>query len=110
MRAKVVAIYEPPQESSRDSIRLLPDEREKIVEQIAEELGLIRVGWIFTDLLAENIQKGTVKHTRNIDSHFLSSQECIMAGFYQNLHPNPCRYSSKGYFGSKFVTVCVTGM
>lgn len=110
IRAKVVAIYEPPQESSRDSIRLLPDDREQIVDQIAVQLGLRRVGWIFTDLLADDIQKGTVKHTRNIDSHFLSAQECIMAGYYQNLYPNPCRYASKGSFGSKFVTVCVTGM
>lgn len=46
---------------------------------------------------------------RNIDSHFLSAQECIMAGYLQNLHPNPCRYSPSGYFGSKFVTICVTG-
>lgn len=67
------------------------------------------MGWIFTDLLADDIQKGTVKHTRNIDSHFLSAQECIMSGYYQNLHPNPCSYASKGSFGSKFVTVCVTG-
>lgn len=33
-----------------------------------------------------------------------------MAGYFQNLHPNPCRYASNGYFGSKFITVCVTGM
>lgn len=109
IRANVVAIYEPPQESSRDSVRLLPDEKEEVVEQIATSLGLRRVGWIFTDLLAEDVQKGTVKHTRNIESHFLSAQECIMGGHYQNLHPNACRYASKGYFGSKFVTVCVTG-
>lgn len=109
IRANVVAIYEPPQESSRDSVRLLPDEKEDVVEQIATSLGLRRVGWIFTDLLAEDVQKGTVKHTRNIESHFLSAQECIMAGDYQNLHPNSCRYASKGYFGSKLVTVCVTG-
>lgn len=109
IRANVVAIYEPPQESSRDSIRLLPDDREQVVQQLAERLGLRRVGWIFTDLLADDVQKGTVKHTRNIESHFLSAQECIMAGDYQNLHPNACRYASSGSFGSKFVTVCVTG-
>lgn len=33
-----------------------------------------------------------------------------MAGYFQNLHPNPCRYASNGYFGSKFITVCVTGI
>jgi len=32
-----------------------------------------------------------------------------MAGYFQNKHPNPCRFSPVGYFGSKFVTVCVTG-
>ncbi|KAL3274283.1 hypothetical protein HHI36_015688 [Cryptolaemus montrouzieri] len=109
IRANVVAIYEPPQESSRDSIRLLPDDREELVDQMAETLGLRRVGWIFTDLLPEDLQAGTVKHTRNIDSHFLSAQECIMAGYYQNKYPNPCKYSSAGFFGSKFATVCVTG-
>ncbi|XP_044759082.1 nuclear protein localization protein 4 homolog isoform X2 [Coccinella septempunctata] len=109
IRANVVAIYEPPQESSRDSVRLVNDQKEELVDQIADSLGLRRVGWIFTDLVPLDVQTGTVKHTRNIDSHFLSAQECIMAGFYQNKYPNPCRYSSTGYFGSKFVTVCVTG-
>lgn len=32
-----------------------------------------------------------------------------MAGHLQNQHPNPCKYASNGKFGSKFVTVCVTG-
>lgn len=67
------------------------------------------MGWIFTDLVADDVQKGTVKHVRNIESHFLSAQECITAGYLQNQQPNPCRFSSTGYFGSKFVTVCVTG-
>nr|CAH7741553.1 unnamed protein product [Callosobruchus chinensis] len=109
IKANVVAIYEPSQESSRDHIRLLPDEREELVEEIAGRLGLRRVGWIFTDLLAEDVQKGTVKHTRHGDSHFLSAQECIMAGHFQNRHPNQCRYAPNGVFGSKFATVCVTG-
>lgn len=109
IRATVVAIYEPPQESSKDSIRLLPDEKEEVVEQLAHGLGFRRVGWIFTDLLAEDVQKGTVKYTRNGSTYFLSAQECIMGGHYQNLHPNPSKYASSGYYGSKFVTVCVTG-
>ncbi|CAA9997563.1 unnamed protein product [Nesidiocoris tenuis] len=50
-----------------------------------------------------------VKHVRNINTHFLSAQECITAGYLQNLHPNPCKFSSTGHFGSKFTTVCVTG-
>lgn len=109
IRANVVAIYEPPQESCKDSIRLLRDDKEEFVENLASSLGLSRVGWIFTDLIPENIQIGTVKHLRHIDSHFLSSEECIMAGYFQSQFPNPCKYASAGFFGSKFVTVCVTG-
>ncbi|CAH2264712.1 jg2593 [Pararge aegeria aegeria] len=32
-----------------------------------------------------------------------------MAGHFQNQRPNACRHASSGAFGSKFVTVCVTG-
>ncbi|KAL0108495.1 hypothetical protein PUN28_015203 [Cardiocondyla obscurior] len=109
IRAVVAAIYEPPQESTKDTIRLLPDEKEALVEELGRTLNLRRVGWIFTDLIADDIKKGTVKHVRNIESHFLSAQECIMAGYFQNQYPNPCRFSPNGFFGSKFVTVCVTG-
>ncbi|GFQ71389.1 nuclear protein localization protein 4 homolog [Trichonephila clavata] len=109
IKATVTAIYEPPQEGSRDFLRLLPDEKAPLVDRIARELGLVKVGWIFTDLIPENLQKGTVKHIRNINSHFLSAQECIMAGYFQNKHPNPCKLSPDGYFGSKFVTICFTG-
>ncbi|XP_042907683.1 nuclear protein localization protein 4 homolog [Parasteatoda tepidariorum] len=107
IRAIVTAIYEPPQDGSRDMLRLLPDEKAEVIDKIATQLGLQKVGWIFTDLIAE--QNGTVKHIRNINSHFLSAQECIMAGHFQNLNPNPCKLSPEGYFGSKFVTVCITG-
>lgn len=74
IKANVVAIYEPPQESTRDSIRLLVDEKEAVVNQIANALGIRKVGWIFTDLVPDDVKKGTVKHTRNVDSHFLSAQ------------------------------------
>jgi nuclear protein localization protein 4 homolog len=47
-----------------------------------------------------------VKNLRGIDTHFLSAQECITAGHFQNQHPN---FIHKSQFGSKFVTVCVTG-
>ena len=43
------------------------------------------------------------------DSHFLTAEECIMAADFQSKHPNPCKLSSEGHFGSKFVTVVVTG-
>ncbi|XP_049535201.1 nuclear protein localization protein 4 homolog [Anopheles darlingi] len=109
IRARVAAIYEPQQESNRDTIRLLDGADDGDVDEMAKLLGLQRVGWIFTDLLSENLANGTVKHVRNIKTHFLTSQECILAGHLQNKHPNRCKYSSNGYFGSKFVTVCVTG-
>ncbi len=78
-----------------------------MVDALAGYLGLRKVGWIFTDLLQDS--KGKVKHFRNIESHFLSAQECIMAGHFQSQHPNACRLSSTGVFGSKFATVLVTG-
>ncbi|XP_014606395.1 PREDICTED: nuclear protein localization protein 4 homolog isoform X1 [Polistes canadensis] len=109
IRAVVAAIYEPPQESTKDSIQLLPDEKESLVNELARSLNLKKIGWIFTDLIADDVKKGTVKHVRNIESHFLSAQECIMAGYFQNQFLNPCRLSPSGYYGSKFVTVCVTG-
>ncbi|XP_031846458.1 nuclear protein localization 4 isoform X2 [Nomia melanderi] len=109
IRAVVAAIYEPPQESAKDSIRLLPDDKTALVDELAHILNLKKIGWIFTDLVADDVKKGTVKHVRNVESHFLSAQECIMAGHFQNQYPNPCRFSPNNYFGSKFVTVCVTG-
>ncbi|CAB3373337.1 Hypothetical predicted protein [Cloeon dipterum] len=106
IRATVAAIYEPPQENSRDLVKLLPDERQEIVDSLAQALGLRRVGWIFTDLVVDDPKQGTVKNLRGIESHFLSAQECITAGHFQNQHPN---FIHKSQFGSKFVTVCVTG-
>ena len=43
------------------------------------------------------------------NAHFLSAEECIMAAMLQNKYPNPCKLSPEGHFGSKFVTVVVTG-
>ncbi|KAI1292253.1 Nuclear protein localization protein 4 -like protein [Halotydeus destructor] len=110
VKATVSAIYEPPQESSRDHVKLiLPDKNEALIDEIAAQLGLTRVGWVFTDLITDDIQKGTVKNLRNIETHFLTAQECVMAGYFQNKYPNPCRLSPEGSFGSKFATVCITG-
>lgn len=107
IRARVAAIYEPPQESTKSSIKLLNDPNDGEVEEMANSIGLKRIGWIFTDL--EAINDGKVKQLRGIDTFFLTAKECILAGHFQNLHPNYCRQSSSGYFGSKFVTICVTG-
>jgi nuclear protein localization family protein 4 len=109
-RARVAAIYEPPQESTEDRVRLLfPDDKSEVVVEVASGLGLQCVGWIFTDLVPEDKSKGTVRQVRGIHSHFLSAQECITAAHFQNLHPNPCKAAQSGTFGSKFATVIVTG-
>uniref|UniRef100_A0A4W4DSS7 Nuclear protein localization protein 4 homolog n=1 Tax=Electrophorus electricus TaxID=8005 RepID=A0A4W4DSS7_ELEEL len=109
IRAEVAAIYEPPQIGTQNSLELIDDPRAAAVEEIAAKLGLRKVGWIFTDLLSEDTRIGTVRYTRNKDSYFLSSEECITAGHFQNQHANPCRLSPDGHFGSKFVTVVATG-
>uniref|UniRef100_A0A6Q2Z1I8 Nuclear protein localization protein 4 homolog n=1 Tax=Esox lucius TaxID=8010 RepID=A0A6Q2Z1I8_ESOLU len=109
IRAEVAAIYEPPQIATQNSLELVDDPKAAAVEEIAAKLGLRKVGWIFTDLLSEDTRIGTVKYTRNKDSYFLSAEECITAGHFQNLHSNPCRLSPDGHFGSKFITVVATG-
>uniref|UniRef100_A0A665WUN1 Nuclear protein localization protein 4 homolog n=1 Tax=Echeneis naucrates TaxID=173247 RepID=A0A665WUN1_ECHNA len=109
IRAEVAAIYEPPQNATQNSLELLEDPKAAAVDEIAAKLGLCKVGWIFTDLLSEDTRIGTVRFTRNKDSHYLSAEECITAGYFQNQHSNPCRLSRDGHFGSKFVTVVATG-
>uniref|UniRef100_A0A4W3K1V5 Nuclear protein localization protein 4 homolog n=2 Tax=Callorhinchus milii TaxID=7868 RepID=A0A4W3K1V5_CALMI len=109
IRAEVAAIYEPPQIGTANSLELLEDPKAPIVHEIAEKLGLRKVGWIFTDLISEDTRKGTVKYIRNKDAHILSAEECITAGDFQNKHHNNCRLSPDGHFGSKFVTVLATG-
>ncbi|EDM06831.1 nuclear protein localization 4 homolog (S. cerevisiae), isoform CRA_b [Rattus norvegicus] len=109
IRAEVAAIYEPPQIGTQNSLELLEDPKAEVVDEIASKLGLRKVGWIFTDLVSEDTRKGTVRYSRNKDTYFLSSEECITAGDFQNKHPNICRLSPDGHFGSKFVTAVATG-
>lgn len=109
IKANVVAIYEPPQQNSSNHIELLDDPYENIVKGLANDLNLVCIGWIFTDLVAKDMHNGTVEHIRGPDTYYLTAHECIQAGYFQNKYPNPCQLSSEGYFGSKFGTVCVTG-
>ncbi|XP_072030080.1 nuclear protein localization protein 4 homolog [Amphiura filiformis] len=109
IKATVSSIYEPPQSSTANSLELHEDPHAEVVDYIANKLGLRKVGWIFTDLVADDLTKGTVKHVRNMDAHFLSAEECIMAGELQNRHSNPCKLAAEGTFGSKFTTCIVTG-
>ena len=40
------------------------DPHERLVDELAAELGLRRIGWVFTDLVAKDLTKGTVRHSR----------------------------------------------
>ncbi|NXF13076.1 NPL4 protein, partial [Smithornis capensis] len=110
IRAEVAAIYEPPQIGTQNSLEILEDPKAEVVDEIAAKLGLRKVGWIFTDLVSEDTRKGTVRYSRNKDTYYLSAEECITAGNFQNQQPNICRLSPDGHFGSKFVTVVATGI
>jgi nuclear protein localization family protein 4 len=72
-------------------------------------LATLQVGWIFIDL--EVMEDDATKYvcSRNKDTYFLRGNEAILAAHLQNMHPNPCRECDDGEFGSKFVTVVVTG-
>eukprot|EP00045_Choanoeca_perplexa_P008555 m.80120 g.80120 ORF g.80120 m.80120 type:complete len:589 (-) comp14536_c0_seq5:142-1908(-) len=118
IKAVVAAIYEPPQTGAPDGLELEEDINANLVDQMASKLGLQPVGWIFTDLEAVDRAQGTVKHKRYVSKDadadpatVLRSEEVLMASMLQNQHPNPvpAKYNSAGYFGSKFVTVVVSG-
>lgn len=108
IRAIVSAIYEPLQINGRYSLELLEDSLDNEVKDVSALLGLRKVGWIFTDLEPEGTN-GKVSYKRNVNTHILSAEECIMAADFQNQFPNPCNLSKTSYFGSKFLTVCVSG-
>eukprot|EP01137_Pigoraptor_chileana_P006186 Opistho-2@50248 len=109
IKAMVMAIYEPPQDTRADSLELLADPNEEAVDQMAAALGLRRVGWIITDLEDDGTGQGKVRYKRHGESYFLTSAECIMAGDLQTKYPNACALSRTGKFGSKFVSVIVSG-
>ncbi|VDO92706.1 unnamed protein product [Soboliphyme baturini] len=109
IRAVVSAIYEPPQMSGENFVQLEDDATEQQVDALCKALEIRRIGWIFTDLVAEPKGNGSVKHTRHADTYLISAEECITAGYLQNRYPNVCKYSPDAYFGSKFVTVIVSG-
>ncbi|XP_063934715.1 nuclear protein localization protein 4 homolog [Zophobas morio] len=107
VKARVAAIYEPPQESDAFTLQLLDDPQETVLHGLLSQLGLAVVGCIFTDL--ENAGGGLVRHKRHKDTFFLSSFECILAAEFQNKYRSPCKLAEEGYYGSKFVTVVVSG-
>lgn len=109
IKAEVMAIYEPPQECAMDGVNMLDDPNEDTVDQIAEMLGLKKVGWIMIDLEVMEDDPNKYVHSRGKDTYFLRSNEAIIAAHLQNKYPSACKDCNDGVFGSKFVTVVVTG-
>lgn len=109
IKAVVKAIYEPPQDCAADGINMNDDPNAETVDKTAAKLGLRKLGWIFVDL--EVMANDTSKFvcSRGKDSYFLRSNEAVLAAHLQNIHPSPCKECADGIYGSKFVTVLVTG-
>eukprot|EP00123_Amoebidium_parasiticum_P015483 comp22996_c0_seq1/m.36618 comp22996_c0_seq1/g.36618 ORF comp22996_c0_seq1/g.36618 comp22996_c0_seq1/m.36618 type:complete len:609 (-) comp22996_c0_seq1:20-1846(-) len=109
IKAVVCAIYEPPQWADQVALQLLDHPLAQAVDQVAAALGLVQVGWIFTDLEDDGTGRGRVVYKRHKDTYFLTSHECLMAAELQLAHPNQTRLAKEGKFGSKYVTVVVSG-
>ena len=112
IKAVVEAIYEPAQHDEADGLTIDMEQVKSEMEQIdklAERMGLLPVGVIFTDLTDAGNGDGSVFCKRHKDSFFLSSLEIIMAAKHQRDHPNVSKYSKEGVFSSKFVTCVVSG-
>jgi len=109
IKAVVTAIYEPPQSSTDKGVTFEDDPHHNLVGELCSWLGMQRVGWIFTDLWAENASEGTVFCTRHEESFLLTAKECITAGNFQLNFKNRTQFCTDSYFGSKFVTVVASG-
>ncbi|CAE7458632.1 NPLOC4, partial [Symbiodinium sp. KB8] len=48
VRAIVEAVFEPAQAGDANSVRILPDDKVKIANEIAGVFGLQMIGWMFT--------------------------------------------------------------
>lgn len=92
VRSLVAALYEPPQNNTPNSIRLLPDDNESLIHLVASRLGLTAVGWCIGTQPREGKQYG--------GKVLLSGLEVQQAARFQH------RYRlDNGY--SQFVTVVV---
>jgi nuclear protein localization family protein 4 len=107
--AVVKAVYEPPQDCAADGINMSDDQHDATIDKTAEKLGLRKIGWIFIDLEVMASDSNKYVCSRGKDSYFLRSNEAILAAHLQNMHPSPCKECDDGVYGSKFVTVLVTG-
>lgn len=107
IKAVVEAIYEPPQHGELDGITLL--EWENTIDEIAKKLGLVRVGYTFTDLTDSGQGNGRVIPKRHKDSYFLTNLEVLMSAKNQIDNPYFTGKSATGKFSSRYVTCVISG-
>lgn len=105
IRANVSAIYEPPQKNSESSVSLLPDPDAEKIDFLASQLGLQKVGYIWSDIQI-NEKKQIIQ---NRVEYLLTSNEIIQIAKMQNKAPSPCKRALSGKCGSKFISVIATG-
>ena len=65
--------------NTKSHVEILEDPAEEDVNKVAERLGIWPVGWIFTDLIADDLSKGTVKHFRG---NIVRLTEYRISGFF----------------------------
>jgi hypothetical protein len=49
----------------------MKDEKENVVKELEKKMGIWSVGWIFKDLVDDDVKKGNVKNVRKIGSKLL---------------------------------------
>ncbi|KAJ1514089.1 nuclear protein localization protein 4 [Coelomomyces lativittatus] len=127
MKVVVCALYEPPQTNALDGLELtylfgttstndpLNESKKEAKREFenavytAQQCGLQLVGMAFTDLEDDHQGTGKVLYKRHEHSFFLSGLEVKLAAYMQQQHPCSTPYSSTGTYGSRFVTVVVSG-
>jgi nuclear protein localization family protein 4 len=122
IKAVVEAIHEPPQQGEVDGLTVaLPWEDEKRISELGSWCyddadmrnngrGKIQIlGQIFTDLTPRPDERSKLVYKRHPQSFNMSSLEVQFAAKMQANHPIPTRASRTGEYGSRFVTVIVTG-
>ena len=113
IKAVVVAIYEPAQDCSVDGFELLQGEDQdscaSAMQNLSQGCSLQPVGMIFTDLQDTGKKDGTVLCKRDGSSYFVTGFEAVFTAHFQNAYRSPCKYSKTGLFGSKWVSVIVSG-